>query len=74
MPQHRRLTPIASLPMQRCVLASPANRSLLLDVQKQRRLQHKTLSGPLDDSIYMLRPIVQHTWIEFRPVRRYPVS
>jgi pentose-5-phosphate-3-epimerase len=29
-----------------------------------RRLQRKTLPAPLDDSIDMLGPIVQHTWID----------
>ena len=55
--------------MQRCALASPAARALRLDAQKNRRLQRKALPAPLDDRIDMLRPIVQHTWIDVRTVR-----
>ena len=46
-----------------------ADRSLLLDAQKNRCLQRKTPPAPLDDSIDMLRPIVQHTGRDVRTVR-----
>ena len=58
------MTPIGYRQMQRCALASPAARALRLGAQTNRRLQRETLPAPFDDRIDMLRPIVQHTWID----------
>jgi hypothetical protein len=38
-------------------------------VLRNRCRNRKTLPAPLDDGVNMLRPIVQHTRIDVRPVR-----